>query len=147
MAEDFPPEVDIIRVRDAQGRGGLYNLLFPGALDRGAALLPVIGINPEAAAAFRFRDCWPERDGTDRFRIHVYTRIGGGNRPEYAEAIKTLRALPTYERDADDGYDTTYASFWFRVPDQFAAPVARIAVDPIDTAQRWRDVTEKIGQL
>lgn len=61
----------------------------------------------------RFRDCFVEND-----EIHVYTRVGGGNRNcEFGE--EELQNHPNYLRDFDDDYDSTYATYVFSVPDQF----------------------------
>lgn len=143
MTDDqFPEGAEIIRIGDPQGRGGLYNLIFPGGFDRGAVILPLIGINYEAAAAFRFRDTWIERHPDDRYLVHVYTRIGGGNREDYVEAITVLRGIDGFVRDADDTYDSTYASFWFQLPDVFIEMVKEFALDPVDTEKRWEQAYE-----
>lgn len=140
MTEQPQPEVTTIRVGDEQGRGGLYNMLVPGGFERAALLLPVIGLNPDAGDAIRLRDAWVEKDGTGKLFIHVYTRIGGGNRTDYAAAIEALRNHPSYTRDADGTVDPTYASFWFAVPEDASAVLGDIAVDPVDTDQFWTDM-------
>ncbi len=143
--EEKPPNVEFIRVGDDQGRGGLYNTLVPGGFDRAAVLLPVVGINPDAGHLFRLRDAWVEKDGTGRLFVHVYTRVGGGNRDDYAAVITKLRSLPDYVRDADDSFDATYASFWFRVSEQFTADLAEYASDPVDTGRRWQKILAVFG--
>jgi hypothetical protein len=129
--------------------------------ERGAVLLAVLG-NPHVA---RFRDAWAEK-GDDGPVIHLYTRTGGGNRactcgeksrlthvPRNcrAAANEALQAHPLYLRDADDEGDGTYASFWFSAPAaaQVREALARIAVDPVDTAARWREATDRLqrGEL
>lgn len=71
----------------------------------------------------RFRDCFlvdeghPEYD--DNF-IHVYTRVGGGNRGAgYGE--EELKQHPNYVADFDDSFDSTYATYVFSVPDEWKA--------------------------
>lgn len=61
----------------------------------------------------RFRDCSIEGD-----EIHVYTRVGGGNRGcGFGE--EELMEHPNYLRDFDDDYDSTYATYVFSVPDEW----------------------------
>ncbi len=137
MTDEPEPQVDIVRVGDAQGRGGLYNLLFPQALERAAMLLPLIDLNPDSGGAFRLRDAWVERwDGQPVVR--VYTRIGGGNREAYAEVIGILRGHRLYIKDEDDTLDSTYASFYFRAPSGLIDMLSEVAVDPVDMAEAWR---------
>lgn len=64
----------------------------------------------------RFRDCYFSKDGQS---IIVYTRLGGGNRPDYVEVYKTMKAHPNYIKDYDDDFDETYASFEFSIPSEF----------------------------
>ena len=61
----------------------------------------------------RFRDCFVEND-----EIHVYTRVGGGNR-NCGFGEEELQSHPNYLRDFDDDYDSTYATYVFSVPDEF----------------------------
>ena len=61
----------------------------------------------------RFRDCFTENN-----EIHVYTRVGGGNRGEgYGE--EELQSHPNYLRDEDDDFDNTYATYIFSVPQEW----------------------------
>jgi hypothetical protein len=136
--------------------GGLYNVIF-GQNPAAPALLILAGFRPPLPE-FRFRDAWVERHG-DEPLIHVYTRIGGGNRADHADAWEYVRKRPNYVRDEDDAFDSTYAGVWFRVDwsileesDQIdAETLADIkatfistAVDPIDTSALWRDGIESI---
>jgi len=66
----------------------------------------------------RFRDCYLSGD---REHIEIYTRVGGGNREEYADEIEDLRSMPTYVSDEDDDFDCTYATFTFEVPEEWRA--------------------------
>lgn len=130
-------QVQMIRVGDDQGRGGLYNMLVPGGFERAAAILPLIGLDPAAGHLFRLRDVWVETD-SGGLVVHVYTRVGGGNRDDYAGVIDVLRGHPGYLRDSDDTYDATYASFWFRLPAEFVDELASHAIEPVDTGKMWR---------
>lgn len=143
--DDSRPEVQTIRVGDDQGRGGLYNTLIPGGFERADLLLPLVGINPETGPAFRLRDAWVETSPLTGLALHVYTRVGGNNRADYTAVINQLRDLPTYLRDDDDSFDSTYASFWFRIPEVYAAELKDVASAPIDTGQRWRVLIDRLG--
>jgi hypothetical protein len=59
----------------------------------------------------RFRDCYLEGD-----KICVYTRTGGGNRDDYPN--EKLTSHPNYLYDEDDDFDSTYASYYFKFPEQ-----------------------------
>lgn len=90
-------------------------------------VLPMLGKHPDAYP--RFRDCFlsdeehPEHVG----RILVYTRVGGGNRDDYASEIEALRHSPQYVTDYDDSFDSTYAMFVFAVPEEWQSDYDKIA--------------------
>ncbi len=124
--------------------------------ERGAALLAALG-HP---VVMRFRDAWAEKGG-DGPVIHLYTRTGGPNRecrcqdepqlthiPDncWAACNEALQAHALYLRDADDNYDSTYASFWFSAPPVplVREALAEIAVDPVDTGARWREAIARV---
>ena len=126
--------------------------------ERGAVLLAVLGY-PVVA---RFRDAWVEKS-PDGPVIVIYTRQGGGNRecycdeyedrahvPEqcYAACNEALTEHPLYLRDADDSFDSTYATFYFRAPDdaEIRDALASIAQDPVDTDARWQQAIDRIGR-
>jgi hypothetical protein len=123
--------------------------------ERGAILLAILG-SPVVA---RFRDAWVEKGG-DGPVIAIYTRQGGGNRecfcasepgrahvPDqcYAACNEALAAHPLYLRDADDSFDATYATFYFRAPDEFREALAEAAVEPVNMSERWQAAIERIG--
>jgi hypothetical protein len=146
MSEDrFPEGVEVIPAGDGQGRGGFYNMLIPGGFERGEVLLPLLGGFETFSQLGRFRDIWVEKDADGQLHFHLYTRNGGGNRPAYEEAINRLRAHPLFERDADDSLDSTYASFWFRVPPQHCDLLREIATDPVDTGERWKAIIASVS--
>ena len=102
---------------------GLYNVLF-GQSKSAPVLLGVIGL--EQGSFYRFRDCYLSEAG----EIAVYTRGGGGNRECYCAngghphedgcVVPTqdaLREHPCYLRDDDDEFDSTYATFYFKIPE------------------------------
>lgn len=96
-----------------------YSMIF-GQNNQADLLLAVIGFRKHDVE--RFRDAHAEDGGKT---ISVYTRTGGGNRPDYPQVA--LKASPLYVRDEDDDFDSTYATFYFRVPDEFVADVAGLA--------------------
>ena len=112
----------------------MYNMLF-GMNPATFFFLPMLGKHPDEYP--RFRDCFiakpsrgeegplgiasMEQTMLDEPRIYVYTRVGGGNRKDYADQITTLRAVPEYVTDWDDDFDSTFATFEFRVPDRWVA--------------------------
>lgn len=94
---------------------GLYNMLF-GVNKLSPLILATLGLKPSDMG--RFRDCYIE-DG----KIAVYTRNGGGNRESY---MPDFSANPHYLYDQDDDFDCTYATIYFKFPDEFAADLKAI---------------------
>ena len=123
--------------------------------ERGAVLLGMLG-SPVVA---RYRDAWIEKSG-DGPVIAVYTRQGGGNRtcycdggdpgrahvPEqcYAACNEALQAHPLYLRDADDSFDGTYATFYFKAPGEWREVLAEAAVEPVDMGARWQEAIARV---
>lgn len=145
---------------------GLYNVVF-GNTPMMPALLRLLG-DPNVG---RLRDAWLEKlpDGT--LRIAVYTRNGGGNREHYSddreEGVEcgctgciitySLPSHPLYIEDRDDEFDCTYATVYFRVPDNAAAllvemgappdfALASWAVEPVNMSERWQTAIAAIGK-
>ena len=112
----------------------MYNMIF-GKDPNSELLLEMLEL--EQGDFYRFRDCYLTEDN----EIAVYTRGGGGNRECYcddyyevdelsiADAIGDLHEKgcvvlthernhkhPNYIHDADDYFDSTYATFYFSVP-------------------------------
>jgi hypothetical protein len=103
----------------------LYNLLM-GATPATFFVLPMLGKHPEEYP--RFRDCFtgdetrPEYDD----HIHIYTRTGGVNREEYERENDEIRSMPGFVTDFDDSFDSTYASWVFKVPERWQTDFAKI---------------------
>lgn len=103
----------------------MYNLIN-GVSKACLYFLPMLGKHPDEYP--RFRDCFlkdaqrPEYDG----KIHVYTRVGGGNRGDYIDEIKALQDTPGYVADYDDEHDNTYAMFVFEIPEKWKKDFCRI---------------------
>lgn len=90
----------------------LYNMVN-GVNPSVFLFLPMLGRRPEEYP--RFRDCFL---GEDENSIVIYTRVGGPNRGcgyGEEELYKDANFLKTY----DDGFDETYGSYIFSVPDKW----------------------------
>ena len=82
-------------------------------------ILPMLGKHPNEYP--RFRDCFTADEEHPEFDDHilVYTRVGGDNRDDYKEKIEDLRNLPGYVTDYDDSFDSTFATFVFKIPEKW----------------------------
>jgi hypothetical protein len=86
-------------------------------------LLRAIALDPKDIP--RPRDAWVDRDLTV---VTVFTRTGGGNRPDHEAENTALQSRPDFIGDNDWSRDETYAEFRFRLPaDQKAAILEEIA--------------------
>lgn len=107
----------------------------------GPAILATLNLTPRDVG--RYRDCFV----TAEDEIAVYTRNGGGNREEYQVVFDVLRNHPLYIRDADDEFDSTYATIYFRLPEEYAEDLRKIALkEPFDPSKRWLDMLDKIRE-
>lgn len=130
-----------------------YNMLF-GVNSAAPVLLATLGLTADDVP--RFRDCYI--DGT---QIVIYTRTGGGNRdyydseescrancPEYFGGEvepsgpwnSTLTANAYYLHDEDDALDNTYANFYFKFPEDYAADLMALAEisDTRKPSEKWQ---------
>lgn len=92
----------------------LYNMLN-GFSGNARIALAMLAIKPEDCG--RFRDAWIDVGGE---KIIIYTRNGGGNRESYEDVTEAFRSHPLFVEDFDDDFDCTYASYVFRVPNDYA---------------------------
>lgn len=97
-----------------------YNMLF-GKNAMTDLLLAVIGF--KEVDVERFRDVHFSDDESG-VRIGVYARTGGGNRSDYPQLA--LYRSPLFLTTEDGEYDSTYASFFFRVPSEFEQDVRNL---------------------
>lgn len=112
-----------------------FNMFF-GRNSQTDLLLAVLGFKSHDVP--RLRDVHTEDDGK---KIAIYTRMGGGNRGHWdsydnepgpdcpcsgCRAQHVLGRHPLYLHDQDDEFDTTYATYYFRVPDEFVTDVANL---------------------
>jgi len=120
---------------------GLYNILF-NVNPLAGTLLAIIGVDHNTVA--RFRDCFLNEDGTE---IIVYTRTGGGNRAEYHADNDKLGSYPGFQGDEDDEFDSTYALFRFRIPEELRERCKELApLYGVNPAKRWKDAIEAMGR-
>lgn len=119
----------------------LYNQLM-SANPIGAALLAVINLHPAMIARLRDVSIWDEGES-----ILVFTRTGGGNREEYAEQNAALQRHPLYKRDVDSTGDSTYAEFYFKVPEEFQHKIKELSTDPTVAYHPMERFTALIAKL
>jgi len=66
----------------------------------------------------RFRDMYTREHG-GTVQIVLYTRTGGGNRPEYHGENEAITRHALYVENFDDDFDTTFAHWVFTCPPAF----------------------------
>ena len=131
----------------------LYNMLF-GVNSAAPVLLATLGLTANDVP--RFRDCY-----LDGEQIVIHTRTGGGNRnyydseescranyPEYFDGKEdpsgpwnsALTANACYLYDEDDDYDSTYANFHFKFPDEYANDLKALAAksETHTPSEKWQ---------
>jgi len=122
----------------------MYNMLF-GVNPFSKVYLALVDLNIESVG--RFRDCFIKKEG-DELQILVWTRNGGPNREEFAGITETLRANQYYVRDYDDEFDSTYAGYLFKVPDNVKDVVKTMteihANQIVDPSERFKTLIEKM---
>jgi len=126
----------------------LYNMLF-GENVLADIWLTLLGT--ERHQIPRYRDVLL-KDG----EVVIHTRTGGGNRDYYESAERRkwnnpeadtdgpfnedLRKLPGYLRDEDDSFDSTYANFFYAVPEAVKKFMTEHPVESKMPAEKWRDL-------
>jgi hypothetical protein len=126
-----------------------YNLLH-GYNPQTPFILALISIPPGDFP--RFRDAFigkltnsatkdlfgiPLKQTSDEPVVSVYTRSGGGNRPDYVTEIQKLQANPLYLEDYDDSFDSTYMTFVFRIPEDFLEDLKCLDAGLDDFSERY----------
>jgi hypothetical protein len=108
-------------------------------------ILPMLGRHPDEYP--RFRDCFVKDDEHPEYddHIHVYTRTGGGNRERYESENDAMRKMETFVTDYDDGFDSTYASWVFGVPEKWAKDFGKIQSGEIgDLSQEYQSELRRV---
>lgn len=116
----------------------LYNMIN-GVNPATFFILPLLGEkHPDDYP--RFRDCFVTEDN----EIAVYTRVGGGNRNEgFGE--EELQSHPNFLRDEDDDFDSTYATYYFSVPEEWEKDFDLVVNNKLkETSQEYRDRLYKV---
>jgi hypothetical protein len=101
--------------------------------------LGIIKVDPRIVP--RFRDCFYNGE-----YIIVHTRTGGGNREEYKAENQKLRESPLFDHDEDDDYDSTFANFYYRVPEELQELFAekREEIKSPMPKEKWQAVLDKL---
>ena len=108
-----------------------YSIMF-GNNPASDIILATLGLTRQDTG--RFRDCFVT-DG----KIAIYTRNGGGNRPDYFP--DQLLQHPNYLYDEDDSYDSTYATIYFSFPNEYAKELEYIDFgEKFDPDERWQQL-------
>lgn len=110
----------------------LYNVLFK--TNRLCTLLLECLVIPPAVCG-RLRDCYLQRHPDGYLEIHLLTRNGGGNRPDYERTTRLLRQHPRFVRDFDEPADSTYATYVFSIPAQFEVQLRTIVDSASSSAE------------
>jgi len=107
----------------------MYNMMN-GVSQLTFFVLPMLGKHPDEYP--RFRDFFlkdeehPEYD----YYLHVYTRVGGGNRGcDFGE--EELMKHPNFVTTFDDSFDSTYGTYIFSVPDEWKDDFEKITTGKI----------------
>lgn len=123
---------------------GLYNMLF-GVNPLAGVLLQLLEIDHKTVP--RFRDCFLNENGTE---IIVYTRSGGNNRSEYVDENAAMRTKTGFVADQDDTYDSTYALFRFKIPEEPIPLVSWVLLAEqhgVDPAKRWEQAIKLAQEM
>ncbi|MFW6016640.1 MAG: hypothetical protein ACOCRK_09390 [bacterium] len=95
-----------------------YNIFFGKNINTDV-IMALIGL--KECDVQRFRNCGIDYDNEE---IYVYTRTGGGNRSDYPN--KALTNNSYYKYDKDDSFDCTYATYYFRFPEEIKADINKL---------------------
>ena len=119
----------------------LYNILF-GENEEAHVLLGMIGVNKEYFD--RYRDIELIENGT---KIRVFTRLGGGNRPDYKETWDKIRNHNLYIKDYDDDFDCTYAYIEYKIPEQFKETAKKMFKgEPVSFSDKFNKELEEMNK-
>ena len=137
----------------------LYNMLF-GINSAAPVLLKILNLTVDEVP--RFRDCFIDGD-----KIVIHTRTGGGNRDFYDSEQSCRKCYPErwiddtppvgpwntaltgnefYIKDEDDEYDSTYANFYFRFPDEYADDLKLLSgsITAHTPSEKWKALFENL---
>jgi len=124
----------------------LYRMLF-GENHLSKFIIASLDVNKEYFG--RYRDAFVTNG-----EIAVYTRNGGGHRRHNNEFTLSagehcncpgciikyrLPKHPLYLRDMDDEFDSTYATVYFKLPEEHKDVLLAIDIGEFDPSKRWKD--------
>lgn len=122
-------------------------MLF-GVNQAAPVLLKILGIEPSSIP--RFRDCFISEGN-----IVIHTRTGGGNRDYYDSSNEdnlegpwntTMYENKYFIRDEDDDFDSTYANFYFRYPEEYKNDLEAIekSIEDYKPSEKWNMLFESL---
>lgn len=114
--------------------------MLHGVNPNAPALLSALKLNP--AEIDRLRDVSFGKDG-EEIVVHIFCRTGGGNREHYPNT--KLVEHPLYIRDEDDSFDSTYAHYYLRLPEEVKAEVAAqgLALEELVDTETLKEKTDR----
>lgn len=119
----------------------LYNILF-GENKEAPVLLGMLGVNKEYFG--RYRDIDLIEKAT---KIRVFTRLGGGNRPDYKDTWNKIRKHDLYIKDYDDDFDCTYAFIEYKIPDKFKETAKKMfKSEPVSFSDKFTKELEEMNK-
>lgn len=127
----------------------LYNMLF-GINNLAPYLLKILQIDKKDIP--RFRDCFISEG-----EIVIHTRTGGENRDYYdspnEENIEgpwncNLLDNEFYIRNEDDDFDSTYANFYFRFPEEYENDLRALEVnnESHTPSEKWQLLFDELNK-
>lgn len=112
----------------------LYNLIN-GYNSSCIFILPLLGKKVEDYP--RFRDCYL---GENADTICIYTRVGGGNR-NCGFGEEQLYSDENFLKTYDDDFDSTYATYEFKVPEKWKSDFEKLVKGNIkETSQEYQEL-------
>jgi hypothetical protein len=117
----------------------LYNMLH-GYSPNAGGVLHALDLDPSKIE--RFRDAGFGKDG-DAHVVRILCRTGGGNREDYPN--DALTSHPLYLRDHDDDFDSTYAHYYFTIPQTVLDQLAEqgLSLDEVADTETLEQKTQR----
>lgn len=116
----------------------MYNMIM-GVNPMAPVVLTILRLDPGQVP--RLRDAW-----WDGQHLVVLTRTGGANRAGYEFENGELCKVPGYVRNKDaTDFDSTYALFYYTVPDHMQWVVPQLIVETKTVGERFREKMASLG--
>jgi len=141
----------------------MYQMVFADG-EKGLPLLVSLGFKSVGEVG-RYRSSWIEKGDDGKPRIAIYTRNGGMNREHWDDEKEagpdcnctgcvgtyTLPKHPNYIYNSDDDFDSTYATFYFSIPDNLKQLLDKECPDwekglqdKVDMSERWQKAIDSL---